>query len=255
MASPSTLRQLLARGGVPIGTFAGLGSIDAIELICHAGFDFVVVDLQHGAFDLPTARHAIRAIDAAGACAVARLPANDWACVEPLLDAGYSALIAPMVNTPEHARAFVRAASYPPAGVRSQSSCRASLRGGSGYFENANAELMLIAMIEHIDAVKRCAEIASVPGVGACLVGPTDLNASLRSVGANTDPLAGAIEQAKSVLTRAGKPVGIAAGNTDAAKRHAGEGFGFIIHGTDRRLLNDSLTRTIAAWRGGAVRG
>lgn len=112
------------------GTFCCLGSIDALELALHAGFDFAIADAQHGGFDAGDMHEAIRAADAADGVAVARIPANGLAAVEGLLDVGYTSLLAPMVNTPEAAAELVDAVYYAPRGTRSISGCRASLCTG-----------------------------------------------------------------------------------------------------------------------------
>lgn len=248
MTPSPTFRQLLSRPRVPIGTFCTLGSIEAIETVCHAGFDFVVVDGQHGAFSVDAMCHAIRAIDAAGVCAAARLPANGWAYVEPLLDAGYSTLIAPMINTADAARAFVRAASFPPLGLRSQASCRASLRGGPEYYDQANKHLTLLPMIEHIDAVGQCGAILAEPGISGCLIGPADLKSSLRGTGEiDSRQMDQAIAEVASVARRMDKWVGIAAGSIELAKRVAGS-LHYVVHATDRGFLHDSLARAMHEW-------
>ncbi len=255
MTPPLTFRQLLARSTTPIGTFCGLGSIDVIELVCHAGFDFVVVDLQHGAFDLDGARHAIRAIEAAGVCPVVRLPAGGHTLIEPLLDAGYSALIAPMINTAAQARAFVQAASYPPRGLRSQSSCRASLRGGAGYRKHVGDQLVLLAMIEHIDAVNQCGSILGEQGIDGILIGPTDLTSSICESSGAAEKREQAIAHVKTTAQGHGSWMGIAAATIESARHFAADGFQFVVYSTDRRILQDGLTRTIDAWQAGAARG
>jgi 4-hydroxy-2-oxoheptanedioate aldolase len=246
-----SFQQLQEQSRTPLGTICCLGSIDAIELASHAGFDFVIIDGQHGPFELRDLREAIRAVDAAGGFPIVRLPANGLAPVEPLLDAGCPAFLAPMVNSPEQAAELVAAACYPPAGRRSQSGCRASLRGGATYRQDFNHDFALIVMIEHMDAVLRIGEILAVPGVAACFIGPTDLVSSMESA-SRTSEIAGlpaAAERVLAAAAAAGKPAGIAASNLDDARRSAAQGFSFIVLGTDRRFLAGAFEKSVGAWR------
>lgn len=128
-----SLKQKLTATPTMLGTFCTLGSIEAVELACYAGFDFVIVDGQHGAFDAQGIGEALRAIQAAGCFPIIRPPVHGLASVERLLDLGYPAMLAPMVNTPVQAGELVIATHYPPLGMRSQASCRASLCDGAVY--------------------------------------------------------------------------------------------------------------------------
>lgn len=222
-----------------IGTFCCLGSVDAVELACHTGFDFVVVDGQHGSFGGGGMGEAIRAADAAGCMAIARIPANGFESVERLLDLGYTALMVPMVNRADQAARAVEAAYYAPVGQRSASGCRAMLDPDEDYRSVFNDRFALIVMIEHVDAVARADEILSVPGVSAGFVGPTDLASSLREAGQGD--LDDAIATALAAGKAAGKPMGIAARSMADARRHAEQGFRFVAVGTDRRLLQTAL--------------
>jgi 2-keto-3-deoxy-L-rhamnonate aldolase RhmA len=242
------------KAGRPLlGTFCGLGSVDAVELACHAGFDFVVLDGQHGSFDARGLREALRAVDAAGGFAVVRLPAHGLAEIEGILDLGCAALLAPMVNTPGQAADLVAAAYYPPLGLRSRSGCRASLREGAAYPETFNRLFSLIVMIEHASALEQVERIAAVPGVAACFVGPTDLAMSLGepSGGAGQSALAAAVARVRTACAAAGKLAGIAAPDAGAARAYARQGFDFVVAGTDRRLLAAAFETTMAAWRQG----
>lgn len=245
-----SMKQLLNSGKPALGTFCNLGSVDAVELACHAGFDFTILDGQHGVFDCRGLREAVRAVDAAGGLAVIRIPANGLEMVETLLDAGCTALLAPMVNSPEAAARLVEATHYAPIGFRSLAGCRAGMREGSGYVETFNREFALIVMIEHVAGVERAEEILALPGVAAGFVGPSDLATSLgagrESVGA---ALEGAIERALCAGRAVGKPMGIAARDAEEARARARQGFGFVAAGTDRRFLQASFEKQVTAWR------
>lgn len=245
----NTVHQALADGRTLFGTFSALGSIEAVELACHAGYDFLVVDWQHGAFDQGSLREAVRAIQTTNCLAVTRPPVNAPYAMEWLLDMGYTTLLVPMVNTPEQAEAIVRAAYYPPMGQRSQSGCRASLHYGDDYRQTFNERFTLLVMIEHVTAVHNIEQIVATPGVSGCFIGSTDLASSVRGDhdAASLDAM---IEHVRNVTLDAGKIVGIAAKTVAAATRYADQGFRFITMSTDRRALSQALTANVAAFRG-----
>jgi len=243
-----SIRECITTKSPLLGTFSTLGSIEAVELGCHAGLDFLIIDGQHGAFDLAGLREALRAMQVTGCYPIVRLPAHGLHLVEALLDAGYPTVMAPMVNTPDDARRLVSAAYYPPQGQRSQSSCRAGLLDSAAYRETFNQAFTLLVMIEHIDAVRRIDEILAVPGVSGCFIGPTDLASSLQ---ASTDAilLPEAIEHVRTAALAAGKLLGIAASTVEKARQYQAQGFHYIAVSTDRRLLTNALGQLADAWR------
>jgi 4-hydroxy-2-oxoheptanedioate aldolase len=230
-----------------LGTFSTLGSVEAVELACHAGFDAIIVDGQHGAFELGNLREALRAIQATGTFPIARLPVHALHQVEALLDAGYPALLAPMVNSPAEAQALVTASYYPPLGCRSQSSCRASLRE-ENYRRQFNDDFTLLVMIEHIDAVAQVEEIAAIPGVSGCFLGLTDLASSMAGVDDKESALAAAVARVRAACQAAGKLLGIAVPTLAAAVDYADQGFHLLIVATDRRYLHKAMTGVTEAW-------
>jgi 4-hydroxy-2-oxoheptanedioate aldolase len=241
---------LLPKTGPLLGTFSTLGSIDAVELACHSGLDFLILDAQHGNYSLDSLRHALRACHAANTFAFVRLPANSLSLVEPLLDAGCMGLIAPMVNSIDEAKALVRAVYYPPLGVRSQSSCRASV-AIPDYRKTFNSSLTLLAMIEHKDALRNVDDIAALNGISGLLVGPTDLASSLEHLSSSEQKkeLARATAHVLSTCHTRGKISAIAAGALTEAHALAKQGYQLIVHATDRRFLQSAFTNVTETWK------
>jgi 4-hydroxy-2-oxoheptanedioate aldolase len=225
-----------------MGTFCSLGSVEAIELTAHAGFDFVVVDWQHGSWGRRGMAEAVRALQGADCLAVARPPVQSPFAVEWLLDMGYPVLLVPMVNSAEEARGMVEVAHYPPLGHRSQSSCRANLHFGSNYRQVFNQHFSLLVMIEHTRAVGCIEQIAAVSGVAGCFVGGTDLASSM-AVDGVVDAVAmeQATERVRAAVVRAGKIAGIAVRTVEEARRRIEQGFRFIALASDRRILASAL--------------
>lgn len=173
------LKHRWQRGEVTLGAWCNIGNSLSTEILAKGGFDWVLVDMQHGCMGYDTAVEMIRAIDLAGITPLVRVPWNEPATVGRMLDAGAMGIVAPMIQNAEEARALVEACRYPPVGRRSLGPIRAMARDGVGYIATANDHIAVIPMIETTEALGVVEEIAAVPGVDALFVGPFDLSLSL----------------------------------------------------------------------------
>ena len=142
------------------------------------GWDWIVLDLQHGPMTWETAYECIYAARPTGARPLIRTSVGNPGEVEKALDMGAGGVVVPMVNSLAAAQAVARAAKYPPTGARSLGGDH-YLHYGDDYFEKANDETLLLVQMEHIDAVERAEEIMALPGVDGCFVGPVDLALSM----------------------------------------------------------------------------
>ena len=142
------------------------------------GWDWIILDLQHGAMNWETAYDCIHAIRTTGARPLVRTPIGAPGDVEKALDLGAGGVVVPMVNSLQIARTVAAAAKYPPVGVRSLGGDN-FLHYGADYFEKANEDTLLLVQMEHIDGVDACADIMALAGVDGCFVGPVDLAISL----------------------------------------------------------------------------
>lgn len=146
--------------------------------LAEMGWDWIILDLQHGALNYETAYECIHAIRTAGAKPLVRVPIGSTSDIQKQLDLGALGIVVPMVNSREEAEKAAKAAKYPPLGNRSiggDTQCHY----GEDYPERANRETLLIVQVEHIDAVNAVEGIMSVEGVDGCFVGPTDLALSM----------------------------------------------------------------------------
>lgn len=245
------LRDKLMSGQAVVGTVCVLGSIESIEIAAAAGFDYVLVDWQHGSFDQNAMREALRALDAAGCPAMGRPPTPTGPWIEWLLDMGYPSLLLPMVDTVQIAKTAVRAASYPPRGLRSQASARATIRHGVKYRDSVGDALMLTAMIESGEAVEQIESIANLDGIQGCFIGTTDLASSIgiRRGGASESELETMVERVRCATEAAGRIPGIAAPDPATAKRRIEQGFQLITLGTDLRFVTAGYGAAIDAVR------
>lgn len=213
------------------------------EAAARQGYDYVVVDLQHGIASEPEALAMIQAADSAGAIPVARVATNHPMPIGRALDAGALAVIVPMVNDAEAARAAVAACRYAPAGNRSYGPVAAISRYTAEYALVANSVVTCIVMIETAEAMGNLDEILAVPGVDAVYVGPVDLSLTLGLPPAtdHDDPrFVEAIEGILEACRRHDVTPGIHADASLAAK-WAERGFRMITVGFDQESVLSGL--------------
>lgn len=201
----------MLRSGKPLhGVFNSLPSPAIVEMCGYAGFDFVIIDNEHGSSDFETTENMLRAARATGIVPVVRCFAPD---ISRILDMGASAVQIPMVNSAEEARELVQQVRYPGIGRRGSAfSSRAAGYGafsGEAHTSRSNEGIALILMIETPEAVTNAGAIAAVEGVDAVFVGPNDLS---HAMGFGTDWAAPAVQtaigQALLAIAAAGKCAG-----------------------------------------------
>ncbi|KAG9452629.1 hypothetical protein H6P81_005533 [Aristolochia fimbriata] len=179
---PKTLKSRLADGEILYGIFLLGFSPTLAEIAGLAGYDFAVVDMEHGHGGISDALPCIRALAATGTPAVLRLPESsaDWA--KKALDIGPQGIMFPMIESPKAAKKAVSYCRFPPDGVRGSAHTivRASRYGiDDGYLENYKNELLIMCQVETKDGVEKIDEIAEVEGVDCVQMGPLDLSASV----------------------------------------------------------------------------
>jgi 4-hydroxy-2-oxoheptanedioate aldolase len=211
---PNRLRRLLARGGIPCGPNLQIASPDLVEIIGLAGFEFVMLDGEHGAAtsNLPAL---LTACDAAGVTSLVRVPSHERSVLLPPLELGAGGVQVPFVETPEQARALVRETKYPPIGARGVSVITRAARYGftdrARYLRDANRETLLVVQLESRDAARNAEAIAAIPGVDLVFIGPADL---AQSFGHPADRItAPTIQLVQDLIRRVSplKPVGVSA--------------------------------------------
>lgn len=174
----NTAKQKMLRGEPAIGTVCGMGSPIGAEMLARAGFDFVLVDNQHGTWTDESTAHAMRYITLGSATPMVRVSWNDFGAIGRLLDRGALGVVVPMVNSAEEARAAAYAARFPPRGGRSTGGLLA-VHYGEPYNAGVNDQLFLAVQIETVQAVEQAEAILGVDGVDGCWIGPNDLARSM----------------------------------------------------------------------------
>lgn len=236
----NALKSRLWAGEVLLGAWCMIPDALPAEALARAGYDWVLVDMQHGCMDFETALAMIRAIDLAGAAPIVRVPWNEPGIIGRLLDAGAMGVVIPMIQTAQDAQRAVEACLYPPAGRRSFGPVRVGLRDGPAYFKSANSQVLVIPMIETAEALEQVDAIAHTPGVDALFVGPFDLSIALGLPPGDNDGQPAfdeAIAQVASAARSSGVKMAVLS-NADVAPRRLGQGFQMVSTTTDIAALS-----------------
>jgi 2-keto-3-deoxy-L-rhamnonate aldolase RhmA len=231
-------RRRLAAGDLLVGTLLSLPSPELAEVAADAGFDWLFLDMEHGALDAGDVLRLVQAVREPCACLV-RIPENREMWVKKALDTGADGIIVPHINGADEAARAVHWSKYPPEGGRSVGFSRAN-RFGARFQENvetANAATVVVAQVEHIDGVRAIDAIVGVPGLDAVFIGPYDLSASLGKPGRIQDAdVRAAIGTVAAACARRKVPVGLFAAAMPAAAKAVEEGYTLVCAGIDTGL-------------------
>lgn len=244
----NTFKRALGEGRRQLGAFLALGDAHAAELMASSGFDWLLVDCEHGPNDLPSVLAQLQALAGYPVQAVLRPADHDAARIKQYLDLGVQSLLVPMVDGADQARALVAAMRYPPRGVRGVGAgmARAARWGNvANYYAQAENELCLAVQIETLAGLENLDAIAAVEGVDGVFLGPADLAAALGHLG---EPMhaqvRAAVEQALPRIRAAGKAGGVYCADPALAAHYASLGASFFLIGADAILLR---TAAVAA--------
>ncbi|MCU0591798.1 MAG: aldolase/citrate lyase family protein [Desulfobacterales bacterium] len=239
----------LTRGDVFVGTFICLPSPESAELFAELGYDWLIIDTEHGPYDVLTAQRMLQAVGRRCPCVV-RVPSNEEVWIKKALDIGAAGVLVPLVNSPEIADRVQRACRYAPEGTRGMGGARAH-RYGAGfqdYVACANREIAAIVQAEHIEAVNHIEAIAAVPGIDAIFVGPYDLSASMGKPGRIQDSeVQAAIRKVRDATLKAGLKLGIYCSDPESARSCIRQGYTLIGMSTDLNYLTQSAMAALAS--------
>jgi 2-keto-3-deoxy-L-rhamnonate aldolase RhmA len=217
--------DLTADGRVAVGLGLSFNAPDLVEFAGLLGFDFIFFDGEHGGVTAEICRELQRAADLVAVETIVRVPHNDGPSIGRYLDVGVWNLIVPHVRSASDAEAAVRGASFAPRGNRGAASGTTAARFGVTqtpveYFERANDQVVVLPMIEDVEALAALDQIARVDGIRAAFVGAQDLSLSMGKPGRTNDPdVRAAADRAIRALRAAGLVVGAPAGDSNEAQR------------------------------------
>ncbi|GAA2488050.1 aldolase/citrate lyase family protein [Streptomyces thermolineatus] len=244
------MKQAALGGGNPVLYHQTLPSFSMPEWAAAAGYDGVILDLQHGELGLEAACGILRSIPRENAYAYARVGSLDPAPILRLLDSGARGVVAPTVESRSQAEALVAATKYPPAGNRSLGPSRPALYPGDSYTGAGNRAVSAVAQIETRAGVDRAEEIVSTPGLDSVYIGPADLAVSYGLPGRGDwedGPVREAIAYLREVTSAHGVTLGIYSGRPEYAAGLLADGLvDYTGLGIDLVLLNRAFGDTIA---------
>jgi 2-dehydro-3-deoxyglucarate aldolase len=248
------LKDKINSGKVTLGSWITLGHPAIAEILAKAGFDWLVIDLEHSVISIDVAGELIRVIDLCGVAPLVRLTSNDPNQIKRLMDAGAHGILVPMVNTAAEAARAVAATRYPPRGSRGVGLSRAQGYGAKfqEHLKWQSDGPVVIVQIEHKDALDAVEDILNVPGVDGFILGPYDLSCSLGIPGQFERPeYVSAVTRILETGKRLGRPAGlhIVEPNLQELEQAIHQGYTFIAYSVDFRMLDVSARQGIARLR------
>jgi 2-dehydro-3-deoxyglucarate aldolase len=247
-------RSRLHTGESLIGSWLTIGSTTTAEIMAHAMFDWLTIDMEHSSIELGTAQEMIRVVDHCGVTPLVRVGHNQPNIIKRVMDAGATGVIVPMVNSPAEAEQAVASVKYPPRGFRGVGLARAQQYGfGFDEYQKWNDEnSVVIVQVEHIDSVTNLESILDVDGVDGFIVGPYDLSGSLGAPGKFDHP---DVVEALAEVRRVAGLREVAAGfhvvqpDPQALQAKRDQGYRFLAYGLDSLFLGQGARNAVSESR------
>jgi 4-hydroxy-2-oxoheptanedioate aldolase len=233
-------KHAMAEGRPQIGIWSSLASNYSVELLASAGYDWMLLDMEHAPNDLESLLAQLQAAAPYPTHPVVRVPVSDAVILKRVLDIGAQTVLIPLINSVEEAKAAVSYCRYPPAGVRGVGgTTRATWFGRiRQYPQKVEKELCILLQVETGPALDQLEAIAAVEGVDGVFIGPADLHASYGYVGEKHHPdVWPKIEQAMRRIRACGKAAGFLTPDENDARRILEVGGLFVAVGSDAGLL------------------
>jgi 2-dehydro-3-deoxyglucarate aldolase/4-hydroxy-2-oxoheptanedioate aldolase len=259
------VKRKLAAGEAAVGTMMmEFASTGIARLAAVAGAEFAVYDMEHTGWSMETVRSLMATSSSADLVPIVRPPRGDGHFISRVLDVGAMGIVVPMLASPEHARAVVEAAKYPPAGKRGAAFAVAHdgyVWGDVGEkMRRANEEVLVIGLLETVEGLEKVEEIAAVPGLDVLWIGQFDLTSSMGIPGQFQHPeFLRASRRILEACQRAGKAAGFGSLDVGAVAAARGDGFRFLVYTADlwiyQNALRDGLERIRSGPRGAPAGG
>src|SRR5437867_6385981 len=230
------VKTQLKKGQPVIGIVITVNNVEVAAQAASLGFDFLWLEMEHTPLSLETVRNIVLATRGLPAVPFARPPVNELWTAKQLLDAGVLGVIFPFTRTPALARQAVDACRYPPVGLRGSGADLAQFRwpAPDGYYDFADENVLVIAVVEDTSAVAQIDEIAATPGIDVLFIGTSDLSFSLGLRGRQEEPkLDEAIRTIVTAGKKHGKFLGRPARTPEEFEKFQEQGFQFLMSATD----------------------
>jgi 2-dehydro-3-deoxyglucarate aldolase len=247
-----SLKERLNANELTVGSWITLGHTAIAEIMAKAGFDWLVVDIEHSAITLSEAQRLIQVIELSRVIPLVRVGENNPMIIKRVMDAGAHGVIVPMVNTAKDAVKAVNAVKYPPVGTRGVGLARAQGYGldFEKYKDWVNKYSIVVVQIEHIDAIKNLEKILTVEGVDVGIIGPYDLSASMGHPGEfKRNELKDALKRFTDICRRLKKVAGfhVVAPDAKEFKERQAQGFNFLAFGLDTLFLVEKCREELSS--------
>ena len=237
----NTMKEKLNAGKPTLGPMTSFASPAMVETLGWLGYDFVIIDCEHGVIDYETAEHMIRAAELSNTTPIIRIGMNLQQHIQRYLEAGAAGVMIPLVNTGAQAQAVVDSVKYPPVGKRGLFGGRGSMYGIqpiAEYVKQANEETFVCVQIETLEALEHQDEIIATPGVDCVFLGPGDLSSVLGVTGQMTHPkVVSTIEGLVRKIIAAGKIAGTMALDAQQVAHWHAQGVKWIVGSTNRLFV------------------
>lgn len=248
------LKDKMEAGKICLGAWNSFCDPCVTELLCGSGFDFLMIDAEHGPLGIEMIQLMCMATKGTDTSPIVRPEWNDPVLIKRVLDVGAAGILAPMVRNAEEGRLAVAACKYPPAGIRGFGPRRPSAYGrhpAAEYIKAANEDLVIWLQIEHIDGVNNIEEIVAVPGVCGIFIGFNDLSGSMGMLGQTEHPeVLAARDTVMKAAQKAGLPVGFGAGpDSKEIRELVARGLQFITVADDGDFLAEASQASVAGMR------
>ena len=249
---PNRFKAALREQRRQIGLWSSLCSNIVAEIIAGAGFDWILIDMEHGPNEVPGVLSQLQAMATGTAEPIVRVAWNDMVLIKRVLDLGARCILVPFVQNAAEAAKAVAATRYPPLGIRGVAVAPRANRFGrvAGYHGKSHEEMCVLVQIETRAAAGEIESIAAVEGVDGIFIGPSDLAASLGHLAAPRHPeVQSVIANACARIRAAGRAAGILAADIDDAGRYLEMGFTFVAVGSDAGVLNQGAQKLAAHFK------
>ena len=248
----NAFKRALADGKTQIGLWSSLSSSYTVEVIAGAGYDWILLDMEHSPNDLESLLVQLQAAAPYPTTPIVRVPWNDMVTIKRVLDAGAQSLLIPYVQNTAEAKAAVANTRYPPTGVRGVAGTTRATRFGrvKDYAKRAHEEICVLVQVETKSALDQLEAICAVEGVDGVFIGPADLHASMGYPGETANPaVLPLIEDAMRRIRKAGKAPGYLSPVEADAKRMLAAGAQFVAVGADVGLLARGAENLLSRFR------
>lgn len=247
MRVKNILKEKLSTGNAVLGTWQVLPSPAVSNIIAASGFDFTIIDMEHGPVSFETAENMIRAIESENSTPLIRVPKNDESDILRALEIGANGIIVPQVNTEAEALRVVKAVKYHPAGQRGFSPFTRSAgyiaKDSASLSRRENGETFVGIIVEDMKGINNLKEIVDVPGLDLIYLGKYDLSQSLDVPGdVENEKVKKVIKESISIIKNKNITVGSIAGSESDLQKYKELGIGFIAFSADCALLSNACS-------------